>query len=174
MDDNLFEAIQLSVWTFLFIFALSFALIQYNRIDSIIDVFIEANMFGSREDFVGVNMAESEVERNVHRAEVILAVLNIPDTASEVGNTEYKVRITSGGNVTEFQYFEVVSDGYVVSQGVESTGALAKTYYLRGDIPAGAYNTTTLANDLKNTFVYGVSSKYSVTYDDSGIYYKRK
>lgn len=174
MDDNLFEAVQLSVWVFLFIFALSFALIQYNRIDSIIDVFIEANMFGSREDFVGVDMAESEIERNVHRAEVVLAVLNIPDTASEAGNTNYKVRINSGGNITEFQYFEIVSDGYVVSQGVKSTGALAKTYYLRGDIPAGSYNTTTLANDLTNTFAYGATSQYSVTYDDNGIYYRRK
>ncbi len=174
MDDNLFEAIQVSVWTFLFIFALSFALIQYNRIDSIIDLFVEANMFGSREDFVGVDLAQSEVERIAHRSEVVLSILNIPDTASENGNTNYKVKVTSGGNVTEFEYFETIDDGYVVSQGVKSTGALSKTYYLRGDIPSGAYNTTTLANDLTSTFVPGAASDYSVTYDDNGIYYERR
>lgn len=153
MDDNLFEAIQLSVWTFLFIFALSFALIQYNRIDSIIDLFIEANMFGSREDFVGVDMDEAEIERNVHRAEVVLSVLNIPDTASETGNSAYKVKITNAvGNTTEFEYFEILDSGYVVSKGVKSTGALSKTYYLRGEIPAGAYDTQELANDLVGTY----------------------
>lgn len=175
MDDNLFEAVQLSVWVFLFIFALSFALIQYNRIDSIIDLFVESNMFGSREDFVGVDMDEAEIERIAHRAEVVLSVLNIPDTVSENGNTSYKVEITNGaGNTVEFEYFEILDAGYVISQGVKSTGALAKTYYLRGDIPAGSYNTETLANDLTSTFAHGATSQYSVTYDDNGIYYRRR
>ncbi len=174
MDDNLFEAIQLSVWTFLFIFALSFALIQYNRIDSIIDVFIEANMFGSRDDFVGVDMDRTEIERSALRAEVVLSVLNMPDTVTENGGSTYKVEITSSGTTTVFEYFEIISDGYVVSQGVKSDGALSKTYYLRGDIPAGSYNTVALANDLTTTYAYGANSQYSVTYDDNGIYYTRK
>lgn len=175
MDDNLFEAIQMSVWVFLFIFALSFAFIQYNRIDAVIDLFVDANMFGSREDFVGVFMDESEIKRYAFRSEAMLSVLNIPDTASETGNTAYKVSITNGGTTSTFEYFEVISDGYVVSQGVKSVGSLNKTYYLRGEIPAGpGINTTqNLISDLESAYTPDPDFKYEVKYDDSGIYYKR-
>ncbi|MBR3888209.1 MAG: hypothetical protein IKJ32_03835 [Clostridia bacterium] len=179
MDDNLFEAIQMSVWVFLFIFALSFAFIQYNRINDVIDLFVEANMFGSREDFVGVFLDESEIARNTHRAEVVLSVLNIPDTVSETGNSSYKVKIKAGGNETVFEYYEELDAGYVVRQGVKSTGSLSKTYYLRGDIPVGGgiNDLEDLINDLTNP-VYGyapsAANQYSVKYDDDGIYYTRK
>ena len=176
MDDNLFEAIQMAVWVFLFIFALSFALIQYNRIDSVIDLFVDANMFGRREDLVGVNLAEDEIEREARRSEVVLSVLNIPDTVSETGNSLYVVEITSGMASVTFEYIEILdASGYVVSQGVRSSGSLSKTYYLRGEIPAGPgiYTTETLIEDLMNGYTPNVATEYSVTYDDAGIYYVR-
>ena len=179
MDDNLFEAVQLSVWVFLFIFALSFALIQYNRVDSIIDLFVEANMFGSREDFVGVYLDESEIAREASRAEVVLSVLNIPDTVNENGNKSYKVKIKTATGTAVFEYYEEVEDGYVVRQGVKSTGDLSNVYYLRGDIPEGG-SVNDIGKLIEHLTHYApgyassVLNRYSVKYDDNGIYYTKK
>lgn len=176
MDENLFESVQYAAWVFLFIFALSFGLYQYGRIDAVIEQFIGVNMFNDRGTGTGVFLDESEIEREASRAEVIMSILNLPDTVVQAGNEEYYVAIKNGGTNILFTYTNLGDGEHAVS--VSSTSSPFVFFYVIQGVSAssGVDGPKELITDLKNAYLSGstYATKYRVTYYDDGIIYEKK
>ncbi len=173
MDQNTFEAVQAGAWVLLFIFALSFALVQYNHINSIIDRFIDANMFGDRGTSTEVYLDSDDIIREADRAEVIMSILNIPDTAAQAGNQEYKVIVKkAGGGVINFSYSGDASGDMVI---VDSSGGYSGTYYMHGvsaSILSGtSYSPSKLIDHIKTDWI-SASDKFKVSYNSGEIRYE--
>lgn len=176
MDEHLFEAVQISAWVFLFIFALSFGLYQYNHVDAVIDMFVDINMFNGREDATDVYLDPSEIERYATRAEVIMSVLNLPDTVNQTGNEEYFIRIFKDGS----QYLDIHecdhSNGY---RGVEITGTDSPfniQYFLQGISASDTSlkKASHLINRLTLFLGGNADTKYSVDYSSDRVIYRKR
>ena len=178
MDENLFESVQYAAWVFLFIFALSAGIYQYSRMNATIDQFVAVNMFNDRGTGTSVFLDSSEIEREASRAEVIMSILNLPDTVAQVNNPDYSIYVRSGSK--EYQFTSLNSStGENGFWAIDNSlgGTWAKPYILQG---FSATNTSQpsasdFVSDFKTVYVSGSdeNTTFEVDYLADKILYTR-
>ena len=177
MDENLFESMQYAAWVFLFIFALSFGIYQYNRMDAVIDQFVAVNMFNDRGTGTGVFLDESDVKRKVTRAEVIMSIMNLPDTVNQNGNVNYHIKVVKpGGQYTAFHFFEdPANPGWLGVEAASSWLAYRFIYILQGAptsaLVGGYRGPERLIHDMVNNsyFPGDINDVFEVEYTENSI-----
>ena len=107
--DNLMHAIEMGMAVFLFVFGLTYASISYTRIRDYSETLIFINSQNRRGGTASDRLLEeADTNRKVSRAEVMMAIVNLPDTDHSV--------IVS--NLT----FQKTNSGYLMTrEGMSST-----------------------------------------------------
>lgn len=141
--EDVGQAVIMAGQVIIFVFALSIAVILYNKLMLQTEEFTEFSGAINRGDHI-VSDDAIEYEREVSRAEVILAILNLKDNA-------YISEIRADGDT-----FTVNSSG----QLVWDTG---------GGIVYYSFNTSTLRDKLLDRF----KSTYELSYKDDILIYTR-
>ena len=181
MDENLFESVQYSAWVFLFIFALSFGIYQYSRMNAVIDQFVSVNMFNDRGTGTGVYLESGEIKREATRAEVIMSIMNLPDTVNQNGNKNYQIRvIRPDGHYSTFVFFEdPANPGWMGVEASTSWLAYRFVYILQGapvSALGGPYRGPgNLIHDMINNIYFPGSTNdvFEVKYTEDYVSYRK-
>lgn len=181
MDENLFESVQYAAWVFLFIFALSAGIYQYSRMNATIDQFVAVNMFNDRGTATDVFLESGDVKRKATRAEVIMSIMNLPDTVNQTGNVDYQIHvIRPDGHYTAFKFFEDEDNpGWVGVEASASWLAFRFAYILQGapaSVLGGRYRgPDRLIHDMiNNTYFPGnINDVFEVEYTEDVISYRK-
>lgn len=177
MEENISHVIEMTFCVFLFVFALSAAMMRYNSMNATAENLISINVINRRGTAVDAQLAASEIKRKADYAEIALAVLNLDNNINLTGNDKYSVRVEKLGNKTCTCTYEEEDDGYgtIIGKIVLEFDSGAQLEYYTGDL-AGITTRNSTADFLNDavSFFAGATgdTKYNVSYTENSIVYK--
>lgn len=178
MEENISHAIEMTFSVFLFIFALSCAILSYSKMEAVAEQMISINLVNRRGTTADTKGQEQKIYRETDYGEIVLAALNLEKiylTSKPEERVEYKVIVKgSGGGEISFKYKrdETPNDlgeiesavGQIIMKfnGSDVDNFLVST---TGD------DTSLYAGFLNSLKGYGIKAgkKYHISYTDDSI-----
>lgn len=160
------DAIVMTGMAFLFVFAVTYAMMTYNNLKDSADLFISYNSVSRRSDLTTEQMATSEITRKVKRAEVLMAIFNFERTIQTRGNNDYVIKV---GNTIEISY----EDNVVVYRlGGLKVGVYSSDLTLIGTNVGGSVVED--INEMSRLILLEIDNpavEYDISYTDSALIY---
>ena len=177
MEENISHAIAMTMSVFLFVFALSAAIMRYSSMNYTAENLISINVVNRRGTAADDQLKEADIKRLVEYPEIALAILNMADNINVTGNSKYTVEVIklNGNKKCKCKYDEE-DDGLGGKLGkivLEFDDGSELSFYT-GDLAGISFRNTTdefLSEAVK--FFAGPSgdTKYNVSYTEDSIVY---
>lgn len=103
MEENIMEVMRMSLFVFLFVFALTAGIFRYNYIDSVTKQMVDLNVVDRRGTTADGELKPEDVERLADYSEIILSILNVRN-ATLANENSYKIVINRGDKRCECVY----------------------------------------------------------------------
>ena len=144
MDENMLDFITMVTAAFLFVFALSCAILSYNKLETRLEAFFDIHPITAKRGEASSELIKlSKIERKAKFQEIFMAILDMPKYATMEGNLANKVIV----NASKF---------YVLVEEDPST-MITTTFIVRekgGDIRKYNIAIESEMNDLVEEIVY--------------------
>lgn len=175
MEENLSQAITMTFLVFLFVFALSNAVMRYNAMNDTAETMISINVVNRRGTAVDSQLQASDIKREADYGEIALAALNMEDNILKSnGNNKYTIEVRRYALPTVvLSYTEPSGDVPGIINLKVNSAPPGELKFYTSDIAgtsAVAFGTENFLTHAKEFF--GVDKKYNVSFTENKIIYQ--
>lgn len=174
MDENIGHMFEMMISVFLFVFALTCAVLSYTKMNASAENLISINVVNRRGTAVDTQLKADDLIRKTDYAEIALSALGLDKTINIAGNAPYTISVSnSGGNYTiKYSGDHIDESGEIIEPRklilTKAGWPSPAEYYFSGQNAAMGSNN--FLEDAK-LFFGPDNRKYRVSYTEGSIIY---
>lgn len=175
MEENITPAIEMAFSVFLFVFALSAAVLSYSRVNATADNLISNNIVSRRGTAVNDQLSDEDMMREADYSEIVLSAFTLERTYQTANNSSYTIQVVNkSGYRYTIGYIPAVYDEFEMEIEpaqfyIDNLGTSLK-YNIVGTAGGSAKK---FVEDLEDLFAYSGNElrKYNVSFTDTSTIY---